>query len=79
MLAARQNNEQGFRVMVKHAIHYTPLFGWYIFQVSSDNFQVDILNKPENLYKFQFLLFFKRGSLFNVLVRWSEVSCVLNK
>ncbi|PAV57597.1 hypothetical protein WR25_03444 [Diploscapter pachys] len=32
MLAARQNNEQGFRVMVKHAIHYTPLFGWYIFQ-----------------------------------------------
>ncbi|CAD6186496.1 unnamed protein product [Caenorhabditis auriculariae] len=35
MLAARQGvdgNEAGFRVMVKQAIHFVPLFGWYIFQ-----------------------------------------------
>ncbi|RCN24229.1 hypothetical protein ANCCAN_30079 [Ancylostoma caninum] len=36
MLAQRQGaegNDAGFRVMVKHVIHYVPLFGWYIFQV----------------------------------------------
>ncbi|WKX91597.1 hypothetical protein Q1695_009990 [Nippostrongylus brasiliensis] len=35
MLAFRQGidgSEAGFRVMVKHVIHYVPLFGWYIFQ-----------------------------------------------
>ncbi|KAK6730690.1 hypothetical protein RB195_007265 [Necator americanus] len=35
MLTQRQGvegNDEGFRVMVKHAIHYVPLFGWYIFQ-----------------------------------------------
>ncbi|VDM60823.1 unnamed protein product [Angiostrongylus costaricensis] len=35
MLAQRQGrygNDAGFRVMVKHIIHYVPLFGWYIFQ-----------------------------------------------
>ncbi|RCN28091.1 Acyltransferase, partial [Ancylostoma caninum] len=35
MLAQRQGAEgsdAGFRVMVKHVIHYVPLFGWYIFQ-----------------------------------------------
>ncbi|KIH53789.1 Acyltransferase [Ancylostoma duodenale] len=35
MLAQRQGaegNDAGFRVMVKHVIHYVPLFGWYIFQ-----------------------------------------------
>ncbi|VDO61390.1 unnamed protein product [Heligmosomoides polygyrus] len=35
MLAERQGahgNVAGFRVMVKHVIHYVPLFGWYIFQ-----------------------------------------------
>ncbi|KAJ1349099.1 hypothetical protein KIN20_004549 [Parelaphostrongylus tenuis] len=35
MLAHRQGkygNDSGFRVMVKHVIHYVPLFGWYIFQ-----------------------------------------------
>ncbi|PIO60773.1 hypothetical protein TELCIR_17721 [Teladorsagia circumcincta] len=36
MLAARQGphgNEAGYRVMVKHVIHFVPLFGWYVFQV----------------------------------------------
>ncbi|TKR59516.1 hypothetical protein L596_029176 [Steinernema carpocapsae] len=35
MLAARQSPEGGeqmFRVMVKNAIHFVPLFGWYIYQ-----------------------------------------------
>uniref|UniRef100_A0A1I7XHP3 PlsC domain-containing protein n=1 Tax=Heterorhabditis bacteriophora TaxID=37862 RepID=A0A1I7XHP3_HETBA len=38
MLAARQGklgSDAGFRVMVKQAIHYVPLFGWYIFQVNN--------------------------------------------
>lgn len=36
MLAARQSPEgfeYGLRFVVKSAIHYVPLFGWYIFQV----------------------------------------------
>ncbi|KAK6025546.1 hypothetical protein OSTOST_08550 [Ostertagia ostertagi] len=35
MLAARQGphgNEASFRVMLKHVIHFVPLFGWYVFQ-----------------------------------------------
>ncbi|KAK6056999.1 Acyltransferase [Cooperia oncophora] len=35
MLAERQGqhgNSAGFRVMVKHVIHFVPLFGWYTFQ-----------------------------------------------
>ncbi|PIO60010.1 hypothetical protein TELCIR_18510, partial [Teladorsagia circumcincta] len=35
MLAARQGphgNEASYRVMVKHVIHFVPLFGWYVFQ-----------------------------------------------
>ncbi|KAK0427608.1 hypothetical protein QR680_010322 [Steinernema hermaphroditum] len=35
MLASRQSPEGGehmFRVMVKNAIHFVPLFGWYIYQ-----------------------------------------------
>ncbi|CAJ0594602.1 unnamed protein product [Cylicocyclus nassatus] len=35
MLADRhglRGNEAGLRIIVKHVIHYVPLFGWYIFQ-----------------------------------------------
>lgn len=34
MLANRQQgSECGLRFMMKYAIHYLPLFGWYTFQV----------------------------------------------
>ncbi|KAI6203779.1 PlsC domain-containing protein [Aphelenchoides besseyi] len=32
MLAARQQVQYGLRFVIKHAIHYTPLYGWYTLQ-----------------------------------------------
>ncbi|KAI6179704.1 PlsC domain-containing protein [Aphelenchoides besseyi] len=32
MLAARQHIQYGLRFVIKHAIHFTPLYGWYTLQ-----------------------------------------------